>query len=328
MLLFLTHVAGAVPLQMTQQGRVLDTDGAPYEGLHSFYFRVYDQETGGTMLWEDLYVVQVTNGYYATTLGANESINPLDHTVFSLYPVFLELTINNGVPLSRQAIQSAPYAQMAGVSESVDGGSVSASEVLISGAPVIDSDGNWVGPAPSTDWSNIQGVPGGFADGVDDVLTEPQVDLMVSSGAIDLSNGSSMAGDLLLTVSEDQDSLALFSCLDGQVLKYDATIGDWFCDTDIDSLSVLSCTQGQSAIYDEGLSGWVCGDAAGALGSLSCQEGELAAFNNGAWSCQALENIFDQDGDGFSVWDDCDDNNPSSSSTKRSFAKPFRQCIP
>ena len=71
--------------------------------------------------------------------------------------------------LSRQPIQSAPYAQIAGVAESVDGGSVSASEVLISGVPCIDSDGNWVGAAPNTDWSNIQGVPGGFADGVDDV---------------------------------------------------------------------------------------------------------------------------------------------------------------
>ena len=121
-----------------------------------------------------------------------------------------------------------------------------------------------------------------------------------------------MGGDLLLTVSEDQDSLALFSCLDGQVLKFDATIGDWFCDTDIDTLGVLSCSQGQSAIYDEGLSGWVCGTAAGTLGNLSCQDGELAAFNNGVWSCEALANLFDQDGDGFSVWDDCDDADPSS----------------
>ena len=63
MFLLLTQLVQAVPLQMTQQGRVLDSSGAPYEGLHSFYFRIFDQEVGGTMLWEDLYVVQVTNGY-------------------------------------------------------------------------------------------------------------------------------------------------------------------------------------------------------------------------------------------------------------------------
>ena len=219
MLLLLAQLVEAVPLQMTQQGRVLDVDGAPYEGLHSFYFRIYDQQTGGAMLWEDLYVVQVTNGYYATTLGANESINPLDHTVLSLHPIFLELTIDNGLALSRQPIQSAPYAQIAGVAESVDGGSVSATEILISGVPVIDSSGNWVGNQPSTDWSNIQGIPGGFADGNDDVLSEAQVEGFVINNGLDLNSSTTIGGQTILTTADDQDSLALFSCTDGQVLQ-------------------------------------------------------------------------------------------------------------
>ena len=78
-----------------------------------------------------------------TILGANESSNPLDESIFALYPLYLELTIDGGTPLSRQPIYSAPYAQIAGSAESVNGGLVSASEIQINGVPIVDSGGNW-----------------------------------------------------------------------------------------------------------------------------------------------------------------------------------------
>ena len=105
--------------------------------------------------------------------------------------------------MPRQAIHSAPYAQMSGVAESVDGGTVNASDVNIGGVPVIDSGRNWVGEPLAVDWSGVTGIPNGFSDGVDDVLNESQVDSMVSSGAIDLSSGSSMGGSPLLTAADD-----------------------------------------------------------------------------------------------------------------------------
>ena len=219
----LLSVALAVPLQMTQQGRILDSDGVPYEGIQAFEYRIYDAETGGNLLWEDTLAVNTRNGYYAAVLGSDPLVNPLDEQVLSLYPLYLELTVS-GTVLARQSIHSAPYAQMSGVAESVDGGSVNASDVSIGGAPVIDSGRNWVGEPLTVDWSSITGVPNGFLDGVDDVLSESQVDSMVSSGAIDLSSGSSMGGSPLLTAAEDQDSLALFSCTDGEILKYDSLV--------------------------------------------------------------------------------------------------------
>ena len=43
----LLSTAHAVPLQLTQQGRVLDVNGAAVTGLHDLTFRVYDANSGG-----------------------------------------------------------------------------------------------------------------------------------------------------------------------------------------------------------------------------------------------------------------------------------------
>ena len=53
-LLFVEGMSLAVPLQMTQQGRVVDGAGVPYEGITTFEYRIYDAETGGNMLWEEV----------------------------------------------------------------------------------------------------------------------------------------------------------------------------------------------------------------------------------------------------------------------------------
>ena len=38
----LASQALAVPLQMTQQGRIVDSDGVGYEGAHTLHFEIYD----------------------------------------------------------------------------------------------------------------------------------------------------------------------------------------------------------------------------------------------------------------------------------------------
>ena len=302
----------AVPLQMTQQGRVLDSSGTPYEGAHNFHFKLFDDPTAGTLLWEELIIVQVNNGYYAAVLGSNTSLNPLDEQVLSLHPLYLSLEIDSGAPLDRQLLSSAPYAQMAGVSESVDGGLVNASEISIGNVPVVDSSGNWVGQPITTSWSSITGIPAGFSDGVDDVLTEASVEQMITNGNIDLAAGSTIGGVPFFTPSDDQDSLALFSCTEGQVLKYDSVIGDWFCDNDSDALNELNCSDGAVAQYDQGLGVWSCVSPAQALASMNCSLGQVMYFNGTDWICQETTALFDQDGDGIQTWDDCDDLDPSS----------------
>ena len=312
MLILLSSLSLAVPLQMTQQGRVVDSAGVPYEGAYIFQFHIYDAQSGGNALWSEVQTVNVLNGYYSAVLGADVQNNPLNEQVLSLYPLYLELQVAANAPLDRQAIHSAPYAQMSGVAESVDGGSVNASDISVGGAPVVDSGRNWVGEPLTVDWSNVTGIPNGFSDGVDDVLNESQVEGFITNGGVDLSSNTTLGGQSIVTTDNDQDSLALFSCTDGQILKFDSAIGDWFCESDSDSLNALSCSGGQVAVYDQALAAWVCGESSDTLAALSCSVGEVAYNDGQAWVCQQVEELFDKDQDGLFIWEDCDDNDSNS----------------
>ena len=131
LLSLLSFNAHAVPLQITQQGRILDASGAAVTGAHLVIFRLYDDATSGTSLWDETQTVMFNNGYYASILGSDEVGNPLDSEVLSQYPLYLELQLGTNTPMTpRHAINSSPYAQIAGVAESVDGGSVNASDVF------------------------------------------------------------------------------------------------------------------------------------------------------------------------------------------------------
>ena len=104
----------AVPLQLTQQGRILDASGSAVSGVHNVTFRVYDDASAGTLLWTETIVTTFNNGYYAAVLGADTVGNPLDSDTLSQYPIYLELQLNSNSPMSpRHAINSAPFAQMA-----------------------------------------------------------------------------------------------------------------------------------------------------------------------------------------------------------------------
>ena len=60
-ILFL-KTALSVPLQVTQNGRVLDPNGAPVEGLTPVTFRVFDAQTGGQVLWDETLSIPFSNG--------------------------------------------------------------------------------------------------------------------------------------------------------------------------------------------------------------------------------------------------------------------------
>ncbi|HCP47591.1 MAG TPA: hypothetical protein DIU15_16235, partial [Deltaproteobacteria bacterium] len=82
-----------------------------------------------------------------------------------------------GVPVEpRQEMTSVPWAlraRSAESAESVDGGSVNASELSIGSVQVIDGTGAWVGSTPAVDWTDLTGVPPDIADG--DLDTDTQL---------------------------------------------------------------------------------------------------------------------------------------------------------
>ena len=193
--------ANAVPLQLTQQGRLLDGSGASVTGVHTLTFRVYTDLTGGSVLWSESLSIQFNNGYYATVLGTDTQNNALDSDTLLNYPIYLEVQLDANTPMSpRQAINSAPYAQIAGIAESVEGGSVDADNVSIQGSPVIDSSGTWVGQPVTPLWTNVQGIPSGFADDVDDVLSSSQVVQYIENQAnLNLANSTTVGGNSIVT---------------------------------------------------------------------------------------------------------------------------------
>ena len=115
----------------------------------------------------------------------------------------------------RSAINAVPYATLATVAEEVAGGPVDASEIAVGGTPVVNEAGEWVGPTPTVNWSDIEGMPADFADGIDDD-TDTDTDSFAELGT---------------------------SCLDGDIPVWDSISAAWACDMDQDSLADIACTE-------------------------------------------------------------------------------------
>ena len=108
--------AHAVPGQFTHQGRILNDDGTPITGEATITFRVINAETGGVILWKETQTITLTNGFYATVLGAEEDENPLDTSVLQQAPVWLELQLaGKGAMYPRNPIHAVPYATISTV---------------------------------------------------------------------------------------------------------------------------------------------------------------------------------------------------------------------
>ena len=72
------NTANAVPLQLTQQGRLVDSSGTAATGSHDLTFRIYNASSSGTLLWEETVSTTFTNGYYSAVLGGDTVNNPLE----------------------------------------------------------------------------------------------------------------------------------------------------------------------------------------------------------------------------------------------------------
>ena len=108
-LLFSLSTADAVPVQLSQQGRLLDNTGAAMNGQHAMAFRFFDSQMGGNLVWEEGLQLTFVNGYYAAILGANTAVYPLDDSVLNSHPLFLEVEIDSNGPVgARQNVVSAP----------------------------------------------------------------------------------------------------------------------------------------------------------------------------------------------------------------------------
>ena len=296
--LLLSVPAQAVPLQLNQQGRLLDDNGEGLSGSNQMIFKIYDSEEEGDILWSDTLTSEFRNGYYSVLLGTDDENNPLDSTVLEQYPLYLELTLNGEVLSPRHALSSVPYAQIAGVAESVDGGAVNASEVNINGVPVIDGNGDWVGTAPDVDFMGLSNRPPGLDDGDDDTQLDQQGVVnyvngsQVNLGAASQVDGSdivtadSFAGYLPADVADgDADTLAGISCATGEILSWDGS-SSWVCTSDatlewadIENMLVNNAVDLNAGTTIDGNAILTSVDDSDTLMGLSCGDGEVAKYD-------------------------------------------------
>lgn len=138
-LLAAASASSAVPGQLTEQGRLLDTSGVPATGSVSIVFALYDGATGGTALWTETQNITLDDGYFSARLGDATAIPA---SVFSGATRYLGVKVGADAEMTpRQSIVSVPYALMANNAV----GDITPTSVSVNGTTVIDSSGAWVG---------------------------------------------------------------------------------------------------------------------------------------------------------------------------------------
>ncbi|WP_340106230.1 tail fiber domain-containing protein [Rhodohalobacter sp. 8-1] len=118
------QVQSSHSLLISYQGRLTNSDGSPVvDGNHTLVFSLYDQESGGTALWQETQNIETDNGVFSSTLGA---VNSIDTLTFNR-PFYLGIQVDGSEELSpRTMLTTVPYAQRA---HSIDDGTITTSKL-------------------------------------------------------------------------------------------------------------------------------------------------------------------------------------------------------
>lgn len=103
-----------VPQTLTQQGRLLDSDGAPVDGVQlTFTFSLYTTASAGTAIWSEQQTVTPDNGYFSAKIGEGSAFTP-DIFDGSRGTLYLGIKIGSDAEMApRQELTSVPFAMLA-----------------------------------------------------------------------------------------------------------------------------------------------------------------------------------------------------------------------
>lgn len=166
--------AQTVPNRIDYQGRVLDGNGVPLAVAqptnYEMEFRIYDADTGGTVIWAEKQLVTVINGQYSVRLGEGQPILNAGNDIGSVPQAQLQNAFNGnsrhlGVTVKipgqtpgeispRLSFLSAPFAltaanaanviQAAGTTSNLTIGSVAYATQTISSSVALDGNSRTV----------------------------------------------------------------------------------------------------------------------------------------------------------------------------------------
>ncbi len=103
----------AVPHLINYQGQLTNKDNKPLDGTYKLTFKVYDAESGGNLLSEELFdSVFVEKGVFSVLLGSGKAQNglPLIGALAFDKPYFLEIKVGDEIISPRQRLTSTGYA--------------------------------------------------------------------------------------------------------------------------------------------------------------------------------------------------------------------------
>lgn len=184
-----------VPAGITQQGRLLDSDGSPVQGTVQMEFTIYDDPTASdvsNVLWSDTFEVTLDEGYFSLRLGDD---TPFPATVFDGSERYLGLKIGSDAEMSpRERITSVPYAFIA--NDAV--GDIHPTSVTVGGTKVIDEDGEWVGKVPyrpnSSLLQRVTGVEQNSAGASNRTVSCPSSTFATGGGCLFTAAGTAING--------------------------------------------------------------------------------------------------------------------------------------
>jgi hypothetical protein len=105
---------------VTQQGRLLDAEGAPVNGSVSLVARLHETAAGGTPVFTQTFGTDVVDGYYSVVLDTHDvSLAPLDSSLFADPELYVSIGIGAQELSGRSRLTSTPYAAEADVARSV-----------------------------------------------------------------------------------------------------------------------------------------------------------------------------------------------------------------
>ncbi len=154
-----------VPQVISFQGCLNDTLGNPIEdNTYDLTFRLYTTSTGGSSIWNEEQEVVTSNGLFSVMLG---SASTLDITDF-YDPLYLSVQVEHDPELSpRYELGSSPYAFYA-IQADTANIAITAGYSMFANVATYSDSAEAAAFAHSMNWGDIDGMPSGFSDGVDD----------------------------------------------------------------------------------------------------------------------------------------------------------------